>query len=127
MAEDSENKQKFILNKKKETPAVQDKQAEPTEKKKVVVVKKKTTNGPSSPEKPETVAPQGTNTQPQNSEKKQGRENNSHGSGRPQGNTERKNHNEQRSNTTFEISTFRPNVQMGNIAEKGRGQNRGCQ
>ena len=138
MAEETENKQKFILNKKKnETPA-----AEPVEKKKVVVVKKKVAVVPAAAgttekkDKPEgqkiavkkaadsaQAAKPAASAQKNVSAENGSVENSS--SVTTQRNPVKTHSNAQRpSQTTFELSPSRPNVKMGNLADKGRGNNR---
>ncbi len=137
MAEDSEKKPKFILNKQKsDTQTEKSSAATPVERKKVVVVKRKTpaqqsaSQGEKS-EQPKVVAvkkvsesaassnqpekkPVPVNSeQPQASGAEQGAAKTApkakpQGSAKPQA-------------TSFELSPTRPNVKMGNLAEKGRG------
>ncbi len=148
MAEDSENKPKVRLIKQKPAQAPASQAAEP-QKKKVVVVKKKpaATGGEDNPKNgaaksaepsarkvvPVVVAHSQDNEkvpadkpaveQPAPAETAK-KENN------PQNRTEQPRNGQngpvvRRSATTFEFGTARPNVKMGNLADKGRGQNRG--
>ena len=124
MSEELENKPKFILNKQKSENAPAKNSTEP-EKKKVVVVKKKTTQSGGKPgEKPDgsKVAikkVENTNGKAASSKpatQAEGKSENSR--------TEKTEDKQKTEKTTFELSPSRPNVKMGNLAEKGRGQNR---
>ncbi|MCQ2981472.1 MAG: translation initiation factor IF-2 [Treponemataceae bacterium] len=128
MAEDSENKPKLIINKKKSDAPQESAPAAP-EKKKVVVVKKKPQAAPSetkseasprpvvrvvsessqnkaapaaepAPVKESAPAPKAETPKTESTERK------------PRG------------VSSIELSPARPNVKMGNLADKGRGQNR---
>ena len=137
MAEDSEKKPKFILNKQKnDTQTEKSSAATPVERKKVVVVKRKTPAQQSASqgdktEQPKVVAvkkvsesaassnqpekkPVPVNSeQPQASGTEQGAAKTAP-KAKPQGAAKPQ-------TTSFELSPTRPNVKMGNLAEKGRG------
>ena len=124
MSEELENKPKFILNKQKSENAPAKNSTEP-EKKKVVVVKKKTTQSGGKPgEKPDgsKVAikkvenPNGKAASSKPATQAEGKSENPR--------TEKTEDKPKTEKTTFELSPSRPNVKMGNLAEKGRGQNR---
>jgi len=126
MAEETEKKPKVILHKQKNDSSTVNTSAEP-EKKKVVVVKKKSPQaGNKAGEKTEgsKVVVKKVVTQP-------AKEASSKVTSQTEGKTE-KPHQEKVEGektqkvekTTFELSPSRPNVKMGNLAEKGRGQNR---
>ncbi len=126
MAEETEKKPKVILHKQKNDSSTVNTSAEP-EKKKVVVVKKKSPQaGNKAGEKAEgsKVVVKKVVTQP-------AKEASSKVTSQTEGKTE-KPHQEKAEGekaqkvekTTFELSPSRPNVKMGNLAEKGRGQNR---
>jgi len=140
MAEDSEKKPKFILNKQKnDTQAEKSTAATPVERKKVVVVKRKTpaqqnTSQGEKSEQPKVVAVKKVSESaasssqpvqkpaPANAEQpatvaapaaeqktaKTAQKPKPQGAPKPQ-------------TTSFELSPSRPNVKMGNLAEKGRG------
>ena len=140
MAEDSEKKPKFILNKQKnDTQAEKSTAATPVERKKVVVVKRKTpaqqnTSQGEKSEQPKVVAVKKVSESaasssqpvqkpaPANAEQpatvaapaaeqktaKTAQKPKPQGAPKPQA-------------TSFELSPSRPNVKMGNLAEKGRG------
>ena len=126
MAEETENKPKFILNKQKNDSAPAQSSSEP-EKKKVVVVRKKAPQSGSKPSEKgdgskvtvkkvetqtvkaassKTASPAEEKTEKPRTEKTEGTKVT------------------KVEKTTFELSPSRPNVKMGNLAEKGRGQNR---
>ena len=126
MAEETEKKPKFILNKQKnDSPSAQP--ASEPEKKKVVVVKKKTTptnNKPSEKSEGAKVTVKKVETQqPKEASAKSVAQND----GKAEKPRTEKTEGEKPAKvekTTFELSPSRPNVKMGNLAEKGRGQNR---
>ena len=116
MAEEVENKPKFILNKQKnEKPsqAKEEKEA-PQEKKKVVVRRK-----------PVAVA----KTNDANAKDKKPASDNSEGKKNPNGNAQANSEKKEKesapkSTTTFELSPPRPNIKQGNLADKPKGNNR---
>ena len=124
MSEELENKPKFILNKQKSENAPAKNSTEP-EKKKVVVVKKKTTQSGGKPgEKPD-----GSKVAIKKVENLNGKAASSKPATQAEGKsenprTEKTEDKTKVEKTTFELSPSRPNVKMGNLAEKGRGQNR---
>ncbi|MBQ0166154.1 MAG: translation initiation factor IF-2 [Treponema sp.] len=133
MAEDSENKPKFILNKQKsDSQPAAPASGEPSEKKKVVVIKKKPVAAPapapsgegkvvtakvvkkvSEPAavKPaaQEAAPKAAPSEPSDSAQAAKPAQSAPAQGKP-------------SATSFELSPSRPNVKMGNLADKGRGR-----
>ena len=125
MAEETEKKQKYVLHKPK-NDSVPAKPANEPEKKKVVVVKKKTPQGGNkSGEKGDApkVTVKKAESQPvkdsskavSQTDAKNEKPRSEKAEGEKPVKTEK---------TTFELSPSRPNVKMGNLAEKGRGQNR---
>ena len=124
MSEELENKPKLILIKQKGENAPAKNPTEP-EKKKVVVVKKKSTqSGTKTGGKTD-----GTKVVIKKVEKQNGKVTSSKPATQAEVKTEnpRAEKTEDKpktEKTTFELSPSRPNVKMGNLAEKGRGQNR---
>ena len=131
MAEDSENKPKFILNKQKSdsqpaTPA----SGEPGEKKKVVVIKKKPVAAPAqgaaNGEKVVTakvvkkVSETGAGKPAPEAAKPQGATADT--AAAASASAEKPVSQSRSSATSFELSPSRPNVKMGNLADKGRGR-----
>ncbi len=125
MAEETEKKQKYVLHKPK-NDSVPAKPANEPEKKKVVVVKKKTSQGGNKPgekgDAPKVTVKKAESQPTKDSSKavsqpdaKNEKPRSEKAEGEKPVKTEK---------TTFELSPSRPNVKMGNLAEKGRGQNR---
>lgn len=133
MAEDSENKPKFILNKQKnDSPAATPASGEPSEKKKVVVIKKKPAPAPAQgnagTEKVVTakvvkkVSEAAAAKPAQEQKASQGNIPVSSAAGTP---AAKQAVQSKPSATSFELSPSRPNVKMGNLADKGRNRD-GC-
>lgn len=130
MAEE-ENKPKFILNKQKnDAPQTAAASGETAEKKKVVVIKKKpAAPAPGSASGDAKVVPAkvvkkvsepGTgkpSADPQKSQQADSADSAAAGSSAPKPATQNRS-----SATSFELSPSRPNVKMGNLADKGRGR-----
>ena len=125
MAEETEKKQKYVLHKPK-NDSVPAKPANEPEKKKVVVVKKKTSQGGNKPgekgdapkvtvKKAESQPAKDSSKAVSQTDAKNEKPRSEKAEGEKPVKTEK---------TTFELSPSRPNVKMGNLAEKGRGQNR---
>ena len=125
MAEETEKKQKYVLHKPK-NDSVPAKPANEPEKKKVVVVKKKTSQGGNKPgekgdapkftvKKAESQPTKDSSKAVSQTDAKNEKPRSEKAEGEKPVKTEK---------TTFELSPSRPNVKMGNLAEKGRGQNR---
>ena len=125
MAEETEKKQKYVLHKPK-NDSVPAKPANEPEKKKVVVVKKKTPQGGNKPgekgdapkvtvKKAESQPTKDSSKAVSQTDAKNEKPRSEKAEGEKPVKTEK---------TTFELSPSRPNVKMGNLAEKGRGQNR---
>ena len=125
MAEETEKKQKYVLHKPK-NDSVPAKPANEPEKKKVVVVKKKTSQGGNKPgekgdapkvtvKKAESQPVKDSSKAVSQTDAKNEKPRSEKAEGEKPVKTEK---------TTFELSPSRPNVKMGNLAEKGRGQNR---
>ena len=117
MADEVENKPKFILNKQKnEKPSQPKEEKENSQEKKKVVVRRK----------PVVVA----KTNDANAKDKKPASENSEGKKNPQNansqaNSEKKEkESAQKSTTTFELSPPRPNIKQGNLADKPKGNNR---
>ena len=115
MAEEVENKPKFILNKQKnEKPSQTKEEKEPSQEKKKVVVRRK----------PVVVA----KTSDANAKDKKPVSDNSEGkkpNGNAQANSEKKEkESAPKTTTTFELSPPRPNIKQGNLADKPKGNNR---
>lgn len=115
MAEEVENKPKFILNKQKnEKPSQTKEEKEPSQEKKKVVVRRK----------PVAVA----KTSDANAKDKKPVSDNSEGkkpNGNAQANSEKKEkESAPKTTTTFELSPPRPNIKQGNLADKPKGNNR---
>ena len=116
MAEEVENKPKFILNKQKnEKPSQTKEEKEPSQEKKKVVVRRK----------PVAVA---KTTSDANAKDKKPVSDNSEGkkpNGNAQANSEKKEkESAPKTTTTFELSPPRPNIKQGNLADKPKGNNR---
>ena len=115
MAEEAENKPKFILNKQKnDKPSQPKEEKEVSQEKKKVVVRRKPvvvakTNDANAKDKKPT------------SENAEGKKNSQNGNG--QANSEKK-ETASKSTTTFELSPPRPNIKQGNLADKPKGNNR---
>ena len=125
MAEETEKKQKYVLHKPK-NDSVPAKPANEPEKKKVVVVKKKTSQGGNKPgekgdapkvtvKKAESQPVKDSSKAVSQTDAKNEKPRSEKAEGEKPVKTEK---------TTFELSPSRPNVKMGNLAEKGRGQSR---
>ena len=114
MAEEVENKPKFILNKQKsEKPSQPKEEKETSQEKKKVVVRRK----------PVAVA----KTNDANAKDKKTVSDNSEGkkpNGNVQANSEKKEKEAPKTTTTFELSPPRPNIKQGNLADKPKGNNR---
>ena len=114
MAEEVENKPKFILNKQKsEKPSQPKEEKETSQEKKKVVVRRK----------PVAVA----KTSDANAKDKKTVSDNSEGkktNGNVQVNSEKKEKEAPKTTTTFELSPPRPNIKQGNLADKPKGNNR---
>ena len=117
MAEEAENKPKFILNKQKnDKPSQPKEEKEVSQEKKKVVVRRK----------PVVVA----KTNDANAKDKKPASENSEGKKNPQNvnsqaNSEKKEkESAPKSTTTFELSPPRPNIKQGNLADKPKGNNR---
>ena len=125
MAEETEKKQKYVLHKPK-NDSVPAKPANEPEKKKVVVVKKKTAQVGTKPGE-KTDAPKVTVKKAESQPAKDSSKTVSQTDVKNEKPRAEKSEGEKTvktEKTTFELSPSRPNVKMGNLAEKGRGQNR---
>ena len=125
MAEETEKKQKYVLHKPK-NDSVPAKPANEPEKKKVVVVKKKTAQVGTKPGE-KTDAPKVTVKKAESQPAKDSSKTVSQIDVKNEKPRAEKSEGEKpvkTEKTTFELSPSRPNVKMGNLAEKGRGQNR---
>ena len=125
MAEEIEKKQKYVLHKPK-NDSVPAKPANEPEKKKVVVVKKKTAQVGTKPGE-KTDAPKVTVKKAESQPAKDSSKTVSQTDVKNEKPRAEKSEGEKpvkTEKTTFELSPSRPNVKMGNLAEKGRGQNR---
>ena len=116
MAEEVENKPKFILNKQKnEKPSQPKEEKETSQEKKKVVVRRK----------PVAVA----KTNEGNAKDKKPASDNSEGKKNPNGNAQANSEKKEKESapkttTTFELSPPRPNIKQGNLADKPKGNNR---
>ena len=117
MAEELENKPKFILNKQKnEKPSQPKEEKDSSQEKKKVVVRRK----PVVVAKPNDANAKDKKPAAENSE---GKKNPQNGNG--QANSEKKEkESAPKSTTTFELSPPRPNIKQGNLADKPKGNNR---
>ena len=126
MAEETENKPKFILNKQKNDTATVQTSSQPEQKKGVVVKKKTSQASNKSGEKTESAK-----VAVKKVENNSAKDTSSKPANQTEGKTEKPRQEKAEAEktqkvekTTFELSPSRPNVKMGNLAEKGRGQNR---
>ena len=114
MAEEVENKPKFILNKQKsEKPSQPKEEKETSQEKKKVVVRRK----PVAVAKISDANAKDKKTVSDNSEGKKT-------NGNVQVNSEKKEKEAPKTTTTFELSPPRPNIKQGNLADKPKGNNR---
>ena len=135
MADELNNKPKFVVHKKQQdsssTPA-----SAPTEKKRVVVVKKKTPqpqNNDNAAQKPAAEQKKDVHVvvkkaESQNAENKEAKENGSKTGQTTQNVNQKTEQNGQvvkteQKNRTFELNPSRPNVKAGNLSDKGRQNN----
>ena len=123
MAEETEKKPKFILNKQK-NESVPAQQSTDSEKKKVVVVKKKPAQTSKPAEKADGSKVTVKKVESQPAKEAAPKATNQEGKAEKPRTEKTEGEKAKVEKTTFELSPSRPNVKMGNLAEKGRGQNR---
>ncbi|MCR4940950.1 MAG: translation initiation factor IF-2 [Treponemataceae bacterium] len=138
MAEDSEKKPTFILNKQKNDTRAEKSAANPVERKKVVVVKKKSPAQQAAPQNEKSEQPKvvvvkkvsesaASSNQPEKKpvhaevDKPQNDVTAKETVVKPAQRQKPQNTARPQTSTSFELSPTRPNVKMGNLAEKGRG------
>ena len=123
MAEETEKKPKFILNKQK-NESVPAQQSTESEKKKVVVVKKKPAQTSKPAEKADGSKLTVKKVESQPAKEAAPKAASQDGKAEKPRTEKAEGEKAKVEKTTFELSPSRPNVKMGNLAEKGRGQNR---
>ena len=123
MAEETEKKPKFILNKQK-NESVPAQQSTESEKKKVVVVKKKPAQTSKPADKGDGSKVTVKKVESQTAKEAAPKAASQDGKAEKPRTEKAEGEKAKVEKTTFELSPSRPNVKMGNLAEKGRGQNR---